>query len=231
MVKDNLAVKKKVFDVNLHLSDSSLVIQNFGNASQRSENSFIIKPSGINLKKHNHNDMVTMDMEGNLLEEALKPSSDEPTHRVIYNSSNYVGGIVHTHSKYATAYAQAATEIENYGTTHSDFTQNKILVTDPLTELEVNKDYELNTGHKIIEKLHLNKIDFSETPGILSVRHGVFAWGVDIEEAYRNAEIIEYIAELAFLTNRITSNPKTIENYIASKHFQRKHGPTKYYGQ
>lgn len=231
MVKDNLAVKKKVFDVNLHLSDSSLVIQNFGNASQRSENSFIIKPSGINLKKHNHNDMVTMDMEGNLLEEALKPSSDEPTHRVIYNSSNYVGGIVHTHSKYATAYAQAATEIENYGTTHSDFTQNKILVTDPLTELEVNKDYELNTGHKIIEKLHSNKIDFSETPGILSVRHGVFAWGVDIEEAYRNAEIIEYIAELAFLTNRITSNPKTIENYIASKHFQRKHGPTKYYGQ
>ncbi len=231
MVKDNLAVKKKVFDVNLHLSDSSLVIQNFGNASQRFENSFIIKPSGINLKIHNHNDMVTMDMEGNLLEEALKPSSDEPTHRVIYNSSNYVGGIVHTHSKYATAYAQAATEIENYGTTHSDFTQNKILVTDPLTELEVNKDYELNTGHKIIEKLHSNKIDFSETPGILSVRHGVFAWGVDIEEAYRNAEIIEYIAELAFLTNTITSNPKTIENYIASKHFQRKHGPTKYYGQ
>ena len=105
------------------------------------------------------------------------------------------------------------------------------MVTDPLTESEVDKDYELNTGHKIIEKLRLNKIDFSETPGILSIRHGVFAWGADIDEAYRNAEIIEYIAELAFLTNRITNNPKTIEEYIASKHFQRKHGPNKYYGQ
>lgn len=230
-MKDNLAIKKKVFDVNLHLSNSSLVIQNFGNASQRFKNSFIIKPSGINLKIHNHTDMVSMDMEGNLLEGDLKPSSDEPTHRVIYNSSNYVEGIVHTHSKYATAYAQAAIEIENYGTTHSDFSQNNILVTDPLTELEVDKDYELNTGHKIIEKLRLNKIDFSETPGILSIRHGVFAWGADIDEAYRNAEIIEYIAELAFLTNRLTNNPKTIEEYIASKHFQRKHGPNKYYGQ
>ena len=125
-MKDNLAIKKKVFDVNLHLSNSSLVIQNFGNASQRFKNSFIIKPSGINLKIHNHTDMVSMDMEGNLLEGDLKPSSDEPTHRVIYNSSNYVGGIVHTHSKYATAYAQAAIEIENYGTTHSDFSQNNI---------------------------------------------------------------------------------------------------------
>lgn len=230
-MKSLLSVKKKVYDVNLHLSDSSLVIQNFGNASQRFENSFIIKPSGINLKTHNHNDMVTMDMEGNVLEKVLKPSSDEPTHRVIYNSSNYVGGIVHTHSKYATAYAQAAIEIENYGTTHSDFTQNKILVTDPLTEIEVDKDYELNTGYKIIEILDLNKIDFSETPGILSIRHGVFAWGADIDEAYRNAEIIEYIAELAFLTNLITSNPKTIEKYISSKHFQRKNGPNKYYGQ
>lgn len=224
-------VKKNVYEVNYKLSKSSLVIQNFGNASSRFENTFVIKPSGIDLKAHNYSDMVQMDLSGNLIDGSLNPSSDEPTHRILYSENKDVGGIVHTHSKYASAFAQANVEIKNFGTTHSDFSETSIFVTDQLTEEQVVNDYELNTGIKIIEKLKNEDVGFLDVPGILSIRHGVFAWGRDIYEAFKNAEIIEYIAELCFITQQINPSAKEIESYISHKHFSRKHGPDKYYGQ
>ena len=224
-------IKKDVYDINLKLSNSDLVIQNFGNGSQRGKDNFTIKPSGIDLKKHNLDDMVTMDFSGNKIEGNLSPSTDEPTHRIIYSTSDFVGGVIHTHSKYATSFAQAGIPIENFGTTHSDFSKHKILVTDQLSIEEVENDYELNTGKKIVEILKENKIDFSETPGILSIRHGVFSWGKDIEEAFKNAEIIEYLAQMAYQTKNINSSSMVIEEYIANKHYERKHGLNKYYGQ
>ena len=231
-MENNLVqIKKNVYEVNLNLSKSSLVIQNFGNASSRSKKGFVIKPSGINLSNSSFDDMVSMDLEGNKLEGILKPSSDEPTHRIIYKEYSEINGIVHTHSKFATAFAQANQEIENFGTTHSDFSVYNIPVTDQLTRDQVEKDYELNTGKKIIEKLSQEQINVLEVPGILSIRHGVFAWGQSIEEAFKNAEIIEYIAEISFLTKNINPDSKLVEEYISSKHFNRKHGPDSYYGQ
>lgn len=224
-------INKRVFDVNHLLSKSSLVIQNFGNASSRSNDGFVIKPSGIDLSSSSSDEMVSVDLKGNILNGKLKPSSDEPTHRYIYANENMVNGIVHTHSKFATAFAQANVPIKNLGTTHSDFSKYNILVTDQLTQDETNNGYELNTGKKILEKLHENNINILETPGILSIRHGVFAWGVSIEDAFKNAEIIEYIAELNYLTNVINPDSKKIEEYIANKHFNRKNGPNSYYGQ
>ena len=228
---DDSKIRKSVYTTNLELSKSSLVIQNFGNASSRSSSGFIIKPSGINLEKHGEKDMITMDLNGNKIDGVLNPSSDEPTHRVLYKNSSYIGGVVHTHSKFASAFAQANKSIDNYGTTHSDFSVSKILVTDQLIEEEVLNNYEFNTGIKIIEKLGHAGLSFEETPGILSIRHGVFSWGKTIEEAFKNAEIIEYIAELAYITKNINPMAETIEKYISKKHFQRKHGPDKYYGQ
>ena len=224
-------IYKNVYEANLKLSKSNLVIQNFGNASQRNNEGFVIKPSGVNLDKNSYKDMVGLDFKGTKLYGDLQPSSDEPTHRFIYQNSDYVGGIVHTHSKYATAFAQANKEIINYGTTHSDFSEYNILVTEQLTTEEVQNDYELNTGRKIIEKLNLNNLDFQHTPGILSIRHGVFAWGRDIFEALINAELIEYIAEMAYLTESLSKEAAGIETYVSKKHFNRKHGPDKYYGQ
>lgn len=224
-------INKRVFDVNHLLSKSSLVIQNFGNASSRSNDGFVIKPSGIDLSSSSSDEMVSVDLKGNILNGKLKPSSDEPTHRYIYANENMVNGIVHTHSKFATAFAQANVPIKNLGTTHSDFSKYNILVTDQLTQDETNNGYELNTGKKILEKLQENNINILETPGILSIRHGVFAWGVSIEDAFKNAEIIEYIAELNYLTNVINPDSKKIEEYIANKHFNRKNGPNSYYGQ
>jgi len=228
---DDSKIRKSVYTTNLELSKSSLVIQNFGNASSRSSSGFIIKPSGINLEKHGEKDMITMDLNGNKIDGVLNPSSDEPTHRVLYKNSSYIGGVVHTHSKFASAFAQANKSIDNYGTTHSDFSVSKILVTDQLIEEEVLNNYEFNTGIKIIEKLGHAGLSFEETPGILSIRHGVFSWGKTVEEAFKNAEIIEYIAELAYITKNINPMAETIEKYISKKHFQRKHGPDKYYGQ
>jgi L-ribulose-5-phosphate 4-epimerase len=223
--------KKQVYDINLKLSKSSLVIQNFGNASSRFDDGFIIKPSGIDLDKHSPSDMVRVDSTGKAIDGKLKPSSDEPTHRVLYSENKNIGGVIHTHSKFASAFAQANTPIENLGTTHSDFSISKIYVTEQLIKSQVEKQYELNTGKKIIEKFDKEKVNLIDSPGILSIRHGVFAWGKSIEEAYKNAEIIEYLAEMAFYTIQINKEAIKVEPYISQKHYFRKHGPNKYYGQ
>jgi len=224
-------VKEHVYQVNSDLQNSHLVIQNFGNASSRYLDGFVIKPSGIILSESNYKEMVYMDLEGNKMDGELNPSSDEPTHRVLYTEASDINGVVHTHSKYATAFAQANLEIPNLGTTHSDFSKFSIFVTEQLEESEVFDEYELNTGKKIVETLKNKGISMMETPGILSIRHGVFSWGESIEDALKNAEIIEYLAELCFITKNLNPSSETIEEFISSKHFNRKHGPNKYYGQ
>jgi L-ribulose-5-phosphate 4-epimerase len=224
-------VKRNVYQINSDLQNSHLVIQNFGNASSRFLSGFVIKPSGIILSESDYKEMVQMDLEGNKLDGDLNPSSDEPTHRVLYSADSEINGVVHTHSKYATAFAQANLEIPNLGTTHSDFSKYSIFVTEQLEESEVVEEYELNTGKKIVETLKNKGISMMETPGILSIRHGVFSWGKSIEEALKNAEIIEYLAELCFITRNLNPSSETIEEFISSKHFNRKHGPNKYYGQ
>ena len=224
--------KKKVYDINFELSKSRLVIQSFGNGSQRISNSeFVIKPSGVNLKEVSHEDMSYINMYDITKNTGLKPSSDEPTHKEIYKNSGFVGGIIHTHSEYATAYAQALQDIENYGTTHSDYAKSSIICTRPLTKNEVETDYEKNTGTVIDESLKKHNLEYADLPGILVANHGVFSWGKDIIQAYKNAEIIEYLAKMNFLTKTLNSKQKIVPEYLSKKHFNRKHGPDSYYGQ
>jgi L-ribulose-5-phosphate 4-epimerase len=224
--------KKIVYEINYKLSKSNLVIQSFGNGSQRvSESEFIIKPSGVNLDTVDENDMSHIYINNHSRNSGLKPSSDEPTHREIYINSDFIGGIVHTHSQYATAYAQALMEIENLGTTQSDYVQNSILCSRPLTRSEVENDYEKNTGTVIHETLKKQNLDYSDVPGILVAHHGVFSWGENLIEAFKNAEIIEYLAKMNLLTKSLNPEQLSIPDYLSNKHFNRKHGPHSYYGQ
>lgn len=225
-------IKKTVYDINHKLSKSNLVIQSFGNGSQRvSKSEFIIKPSGVNLEEVNEDVMSHIFINDMSKNTGLRPSSDEPTHREIYNNSDFVGGIVHTHSQYATAYAQAMKGIENYGTTHSDYAKHPIICTRPLTKNEVENDYEKNTGLVIDESLKEHKLDYSDLPGILVASHGVFSWGKDLMDAFKNAEIIEYLAKMNLLTKSLNKDQKKVPDYLSIKHFDRKHGPDAYYGQ
>jgi L-ribulose-5-phosphate 4-epimerase len=224
--------KKIVYEINYKLSKSNLVIQNFGNGSQRvSESEFIIKPSGVDLDTVDENDMSHIYINNQSKNSGLKPSSDEPTHREIYKNSEFVGGIVHTHSQYATAYAQAVIEIENLGTTHSDFAKSSILCARPLTKSEIENNYEKNTGIVIHETLKKHNLDYLDLPGMLVAHHGVFSWGKNLIQAFKNAEIIEYLAKMNLLTKSLNPKKSSVPDYLSSKHFNRKHGPDSYYGQ
>ena len=224
-------VKKRVYLFNKSLIKSSLVIQNFGNVSERFEDKLVIKPSGINLDLFTFEDMSIIDIENGKNLSKLKPSVDEPTHRILYQNFKELNGIVHTHSNFATSFAQAKKPIINYGTTHSDFTKFSVPCTESISEKRVNDDYEENTGKLIIETLERLNLKPLDIPGILVANHGVFAWGENIETAVKNAEAIEYIANLAFNTIAINPTTKPIDTYISDLHHERKHGLESYYGQ
>ena len=224
--------KKIVYEINYKLSKSDLVIQNFGNGSQRvSKSEYVIKPSGVNLDEVTEHDMSHIFIDDSSKNTGLKPSSDEPTHREIYKNSQFVGGIVHPHSQYATAYAQSMLDIKNYGTTHSDYAKNSIICTRPLTKEEIDENYEKNTGIVIDESLKKHNLDYVDLPGILVASHGVFSWGQNLEEAFKNAEIIEYLAKMNFLTKSLNPMQTDVPDYLSTKHFNRKNGPDSYYGQ
>ena len=205
---NNDEAKTLVYETNLALHEKKLAIQSFGNTSNRIRGGFIIKPSGVDLKKVNKKDMVSVSSDGVWNKSGLKPSIDEPTHRILYEKYPEIGGVVHTHSKFATSYAQAGKSIKNLGTTHSDYSEIEILCTRGLKSNEIKNNYELNTGHLIVKTLGQMKINPLWTPGILVKHHGLFAWGVDANEAVKNAEAIEYIAELAFNTYLLDNNIK-----------------------
>lgn len=224
-------LKEKVYKANLDLVKHGLVIFTWGNVSgiDREKGLVVIKPSGVSYDDMKADDMVVVDLQtGSVVEGSLKPSSDTPTHLALYRAFPEIGGVVHTHSTYATAWAQAGMDIPNIGTTHADYFHQAILCTRDMTEAEVKGDYELETGNVIIERFkELNPI---HTPGVLVKNHGPFSWGKTPDEAVHNAVVMEQVAKMAniaYLVNpSLTMNPLLIE-----KHFSRKHGPNAYYGQ
>lgn len=226
-------LKKKVYEANMDLVRHGLVIFTWGNVSGivRERGLVVIKPSGVDYDTMTPDDMVVVDLHtGEVVEGSLRPSSDTPTHLVLYRAWPEIGGVVHTHSTYATAWAQAGIDLPNIGTTHADYFHNAIPCTADMTEAEVKGQYELETGNVIVNRFRLGAINPVHTPGVLVKNHGPFSWGKDPHEAVHNAVVMEQVAKMAFVAYsvnpRLTMNPLLVE-----KHFSRKHGPNAYYGQ
>lgn len=224
-------LKKEVFEANLKLVEYGLVSLTWGNVSaiDRTEGLVVIKPSGVDYAEMSADDMVVIDMTGNPVEGKWRPSSDTPTHLELYKAFPQIGGIAHTHSNYATMFAQAETEIPCFGTTHADHFYGNVPLTRVLTEQEVNEAYEKNTGNVIIERF--TNLDPLSVPGVLVASHAPFTWGKNAAESVKHSLILERIAEMALGTLSIKSNCDPIEQYVLDKHYFRKHGPNAYYGQ
>mgnify|MGYP004453082065 FL=1 len=223
-------LKEKVFRANLDLVKHNLVIFTWGNVSgiDREKNLMVIKPSGVSYDKMKASDMVVVDVEtGKVVEGDLNPSSDTPTHLVLYRAFPEIGGIVHTHSTYATAWAQAGKDIPNIGTTHADYFHDCIPCTEDMTADQM-PEYEKETGEVIVKRF--KDINYVHTPGVLVKNHGPFSWGKDADEAVYNSVVMEQVAKMAFVSFSV--NPETTMNpLLVEKHFSRKHGPNAYYGQ
>jgi len=223
-------LKKKVCQTNLELVQHGLVIFTWGNVSaiDRESGLVVIKPSGVSYDNMKPEDMVVVDLDGNVVEGDLNPSSDTPTHVVLYKAFPEIGGVVHTHSTYATAWAQAGKDIPNIGTTHADYFHDAVPCTADMTEAEVKGEYELETGNVIVKRFEgINPV---HTPGVLVKNHGPFSWGKDAFEAVHNAVVLEQVAKMAFIAYSV--NPSlTMNPLLVEKHFSRKHGPGAYYGQ
>ena len=224
------ALKEKVFQANLDLVKHGLVIFTWGNVSaiDRQSGLVVIKPSGVEYDAMKAEDMVVVDLDGNIVEGNLNPSSDTPTHLVLYKAFPQIGGVVHTHSTYATSWAQAGMDIPNIGTTHADYFYKGIPCTDDMTEEEVMGNYELETGNVIVKRF--NGMNPVHTPGVLVKNHGPFSWGKDAHEAVHNAVVMEQVAKIANIAYSINPN-LTMNPLLIEKHFSRKHGPNAYYGQ
>lgn len=223
-------LKKQVFDANIDLVKYGLVIFTWGNVSgiDREQGLVIIKPSGVSYDTMKPEDMVVVDLDGKVVEGKFKPSSDTPTHIVLYKAFPKVGGIVHTHSEWATSWAQAGMSIPALGTTHADYFYGDIPCTRKLSEKEIKSDYEVETGNVIVETFQ--SIDALDIPGVLVNGHGPFSWGTDAHNAVHNAVVMEQVAKMAHHTVSLTS-VKGIDQYLLDKHYMRKHGPNAYYGQ
>jgi L-ribulose-5-phosphate 4-epimerase len=223
-------LKQEVFRANLDLVKHGLVVFTWGNASgiDRESGLVVIKPSGVSYEAMSVGDMVVVDMEGKVVEGSLKPSSDTATHLVLYRAFAGVGGVVHTHSTYATAWAQAGRDIPNIGTTHADYFKDDIPCTRPMTKAEIEGQYETETGNVIVERFAgINPV---HTPGVLVSSHGPFAFGTDAHNAVHNAVVLEQVAKMAFVS--LSVNPHLqMNDALIQKHFERKHGKNAYYGQ
>ena len=226
-------LKKEVFEANLELVKHNLVIFTWGNVSgiDRKNNLIVIKPSGVSYDEMTENDMVVVDFDGNVVEGNLKPSSDTQTHIELYKKYDEIGGIVRTHSTWATGWAQAKLDIVPLGTTHSDYFYGDIPCTRELTKNEVEYDYEKNTGLVILEELEKRNIQPLSVPGILVASHGPFSWGKDAKNAVYNAVVLEEVAKMNFISKSLNPNVSNINDYILDKHYLRKHGENAYYGQ
>lgn len=222
-------LKEKVYRANLDLVKNRLVLFTWGNVSaiDRESGYVVIKPSGVKYEDMTAEDMVVVDLDGKIVEGRLNPSSDTPTHLELYKAHKEIGGIVHTHSTYATAFAQAGKDIRAYGTTHADYFYGDILCARSLTESEMT-EYEKNTG-VVINETFANK-DVVAIPACLVKNHGVFTWGKDADEAVYHATVTEEVAKMAYITETLGCAQR-LPQYIVDKHYNRKHGKDAYYGQ
>ncbi|HOO85326.1 MAG TPA: L-ribulose-5-phosphate 4-epimerase [Prolixibacteraceae bacterium] len=223
-------LKDEVFKANLDLVKHGLVIFTWGNASgiDRRQGLVVIKPSGVDYDVMKPSDMVVVDMDGKVVEGTLKPSSDLATHLELYKAFAEIGGVVHTHSTYATAWAQAGTAIPNIGTTHADYFAREIPCTRQMAENEVFGKYEQDTGKVIIEIFEgINPV---EVPGVLVQNHGPFSWGKDVHDAVHNAVVMEQVAKMASISFSVNPNLQ-MNPLLIKKHYERKHGKNAYYGQ
>ena len=227
-------LKNQVCQANLDLVKEGLVIQTWGNVSgiDRGKGLVVIKPSGVSYSKIAPKHMVVVGLDsGKVVEGELNPSSDTPTHLVLYRAFAGIGGVVHTHSLFATAWAQAKRGIPSYGTTQADYWYGDVPCTRLLTPNEIKTDYEANTGHVIVETFRELKLDPAQHPAVLVASHGPFTWGKDAQAAVHNAVVLDFVARLATETLRVNPRLKPMQAALLDKHFLRKHGPGAYYGQ
>jgi L-ribulose-5-phosphate 4-epimerase len=224
-------LKQQVFKANLDLVKHNLVVLTWGNVSgiDRESGLIVIKPSGVDYDKMNIDDMVVVDLKGKIVDGDKRPSSDTPTHIELYKAFPKLGGITHTHSNFATMFAQACKEIPCLGTTHADHFYGSIPVTRFLTEEEVEKGYEKNTGTVIIDRF--KNLDIESMPAVLVAGHAPFSFGKDAADSVKNSLILERVAEMAIGTFQLNQQILDLPKYISEKHYQRKHGPNAYYGQ
>lgn len=225
-------LKQRVCDANLKLVAEGLVIQTWGNVSavDRDSGNLVIKPSGVPYDDMKPEHMVVVSLEsGGVVEGDLRPSSDTPTHLVLYRAFENIGGVVHTHSLYATAWAQALRDIPALGTTHADYFYGAVPCTRKMTQEEISGEYEAKTGDVIVERF--KGVDALDFPGVLVASHAPFAWGASVEKAVENAVVLENIARLASETLRINADIGPMQQELLDKHFLRKHGSGAYYGQ
>ncbi|HEY4194602.1 MAG TPA: L-ribulose-5-phosphate 4-epimerase AraD [Mucilaginibacter sp.] len=226
-------IKQEAFDANMQLPELGLVLFTFGNASaaDRSLRAFAIKPSGVPYGKLSPEHMVVVDFEGKVVEGDLRPSSDTATHAVLYKNWGGINGIVHTHSTYATAWAQSNRSIPIYGTTHADHLTFNVPCADPMDDKMIRGNYEHETGHQIINCLAERGLNYAEVEMILVGNHAPFTWGKTVEKAVYNSAVLESVARMALLTEQINPEVLQLKASLIKKHFERKHGPDSYYGQ
>lgn len=227
------ALREAVYEANMLLPQYRLVTFTWGNVSQldREKGVVAIKPSGVDYDKLRPEDMVVLDLQGNVVSGRLNPSSDTKTHLALYNAFPQIGGIVHTHSPNAVAWAQAGEDIPCYGTTHADYFYGSIPCARDLTQQEIDEDYEANTGAVIIETFRQRGVNPSYVPAVVCRSHGPFTWGKDAAQAVHHSVVLEEVAKMAILTRQVHGDPVSAPQRIQDKHFLRKHGPNAYYGQ
>jgi len=226
-------IKQEAFEANMQLPKLGLVLFTFGNvsAADRSLGVFAIKPSGVPYQDLSSEKMVIVDFDGNIIEGTLRPSSDTKTHAVLYKNWDSINGIVHTHSTYATAWAQSQRDIPIYGTTHADHLTADIPCAAPMDDAMIQGDYEYETGNQIINCLRERDLHYKEIEMILVGNHAPFTWGKTADKAVYNSAVLESVAQMAFLTEQINPAVQRLKSSLINKHFERKHGPNSYYGQ
>ncbi len=224
-------LKQKVYEANLRLVEYKLVLFTWGNVSEIDKETglVVIKPSGVSYETMKPEDMVVMNLDGEKVEGELNPSSDTPTHLELYRRFPEIGGVAHTHSTFAVSFAQAASDIPCYGTTHADFAFGSVPCTRDLTKEEIEGEYELNTGKVIAECFETREIDYNAVPAVLVRSHGPFTWGKDGYDAAKNSAILEEVAKMSYLSRTLDAQPAN--EHILKKHYYRKHGANAYYGQ
>lgn len=227
-------LKQQVYEANMQLPKLNLVTFTWGNVSgiDRNQGLFVIKPSGVSYDELKPSDMVVVNLDGQIVEGDLNPSSDTPTHAILYREFPEIGGIVHTHSPWAVSFAQAGLPIPACGTTHADTFYGSVPVTPPLNEAQIAEDYEGNTGRVIVDTFKKQHLDTDAVPGVLVQDHGPFTWGKTPSKAVYNAKVLEVVAEMSYHTMQLSGHlDAEVPQYLLDKHYYRKHGAGAYYGQ